>query len=52
MSWFIYDRMEPMLPISLHVVVLSLIYQFLDFIFKSPSTTVKFELESTKGFFR
>ena len=30
------------------VVVLSLIYQFLDFIFESPSTTIKCELDSVR----
>ena len=32
------------------VVVLSLIYQFFDFIFKSPSATIKSELDSVRLF--
>ena len=53
MYWFIYDLMEPYCEVTnsifaSSVVVLSLIYQFLDFRLKSPRTAIKSELDSSR----
>ena len=53
MCCFIYDLMEPKLwgnkpSFAPSVVVLSLMHEFLDFIFKSPGTTTKSELDSAR----
>ena len=53
MCWFIYDLIEPKCEVTNSIFapsafVLSFMYQFLDFIFKPPSTTTKSELDSAR----
>ena len=53
MCWFIYALMEPYYEVTNSIFapsvhVLSLIYQFLDLTLKSPSTTIKCELDSAR----